>query len=197
MCPRFIGPFTVIAKKGLAYKLNLPRNLRTHPVFYVGLLKPYRDPSQVNLEALAPTVRAVPRIAASEQASPVEPRSGTADAPTPAGDPTSRQSRIGSYPESLGEIPPRGPIFGAPPPVHRPPPTLLDEQGNRQFHVEKLLKRRRRHGHDQYLVKWRGYPESENSWEYEIPRRHDCPYALDVFEHHGRGQLETEAVSHH
>ena len=31
--PRFIGPFTVIAKKGLAYTLNLPRKLRTHPVF--------------------------------------------------------------------------------------------------------------------------------------------------------------------
>ena len=40
--PRFIGPFTVVAKKGLAYTLNLPRKLRTHPVFYVGLLKPYR-----------------------------------------------------------------------------------------------------------------------------------------------------------
>ena len=34
--PRFIGPFTVVTKKGLAYTLNLPRKLRTHPVFYVG-----------------------------------------------------------------------------------------------------------------------------------------------------------------
>ncbi|POM80195.1 Pro-Pol protein [Phytophthora palmivora] len=47
--PRFIGPFKVVAKKGLAYTLNLPKKMRTHPVFYVGLLKPYRDPSQVNL----------------------------------------------------------------------------------------------------------------------------------------------------
>ena len=36
--PRYIGPFTVVAKKGLAYTLNLPRKLRTQPVFYVGLL---------------------------------------------------------------------------------------------------------------------------------------------------------------
>ena len=57
--PRFIGPFTVAAKKGLAYGLNLPRKLRIHPVFYVSLLKPYRDPSHVKLEALAPTKRAV------------------------------------------------------------------------------------------------------------------------------------------
>ncbi|KAE9027097.1 hypothetical protein PR003_g12828 [Phytophthora rubi] len=47
--PRFIGPFKVVAKKGLAYTLNLPKKMRTHPVFYVGLLKPYRDPSMLKL----------------------------------------------------------------------------------------------------------------------------------------------------
>ena len=36
------------AKKRLAYTLNLPRKLRTHPVFYVVLLKPYHDPSLVD-----------------------------------------------------------------------------------------------------------------------------------------------------
>ncbi|KAG3254637.1 hypothetical protein PI124_g811 [Phytophthora idaei] len=41
--PRFIGPFKVVAKKGT---LNTPKKMRTHPVFYVGLLKPYQDPSQ-------------------------------------------------------------------------------------------------------------------------------------------------------
>ncbi|KAG2828411.1 hypothetical protein PC129_g12943 [Phytophthora cactorum] len=52
--PRFIEPFKVVAKKGLAYTLNLPKKMRTHPVFYVGLLKPYQDPAQVSVEALAP-----------------------------------------------------------------------------------------------------------------------------------------------
>ncbi|EGZ27727.1 hypothetical protein PHYSODRAFT_395617, partial [Phytophthora sojae] len=41
--PRFIGLFKVVAKKGLAYTLNLPKKMRTHPVVYVGLLKPYQD----------------------------------------------------------------------------------------------------------------------------------------------------------
>ena len=68
--PRFIGPFTVVAKKGLAYTLNLPRKLRTHPVFYVGLLKPYRDPSVIDWEALAPRQAALPRIAASSAGCP-------------------------------------------------------------------------------------------------------------------------------
>ena len=57
---RSIGPFTVVAKKLLAYTLNLPRKLRTHPVFYVGLLKTYRNPSHVNLEALSSRNLALP-----------------------------------------------------------------------------------------------------------------------------------------
>ena len=36
---RFIGPFMVVTKEVLAYTLNLPRKLRTHPMFYVGMLK--------------------------------------------------------------------------------------------------------------------------------------------------------------
>jgi hypothetical protein len=52
--PRFVGPFTVVAKKGLAYTLNLPKKMRTHPVFYVCLLKPYHDPSHVSSDDLAP-----------------------------------------------------------------------------------------------------------------------------------------------
>ena len=51
--PCFIGPFTVIAKKGIAFALNLPSKLRTHPVFNVGLIKPYHDPSLVDRKALA------------------------------------------------------------------------------------------------------------------------------------------------
>ncbi|KAE9011572.1 hypothetical protein PR001_g15879 [Phytophthora rubi] len=65
--PRFIGPFKVVAKKGLAYTLNLPKKMRTHPVFYVGLLKPYRDPSLVSAEALAPTRANVAPLAVEEQ----------------------------------------------------------------------------------------------------------------------------------
>ncbi|RAW19910.1 hypothetical protein PC110_g23648 [Phytophthora cactorum] len=52
--PRLIGPFKVVAKKGLAYTLNLPKKMRRHPVFYVGLLKTYQYPAQVSIGALAP-----------------------------------------------------------------------------------------------------------------------------------------------
>ena len=54
LLPCFIEPFTVVAKKGLAYTLNLPRKLRTLLVFYVGSIERYRDLFHVKLKALAP-----------------------------------------------------------------------------------------------------------------------------------------------
>ncbi|POM62337.1 Pol protein [Phytophthora palmivora] len=41
---RFIGPFTVLARHGAAYTIDLPKSMATHPTFYVGRLKRYHDP---------------------------------------------------------------------------------------------------------------------------------------------------------
>lgn len=41
-----------------------------------------------------------------------------------------------------------------------PSPFLLYERQNLHYYVENLIKRRRRHGLYQYLVKWSGYFES-------------------------------------
>ena len=41
LLPRFIGPFTVLSKKGNAYTIDIPSYLRLHPTFYVGRLKRY------------------------------------------------------------------------------------------------------------------------------------------------------------
>ena len=35
------------------------------------------------------------------------------------------------------------------------------------YEVEKILKQRMKNGHRQFLLKWKGFPESENSWEPE------------------------------
>ena len=46
--PRFIGSSTVMAKKTIAYTFDLLRKLRTHHLFNVGMLKPYRNPNHVS-----------------------------------------------------------------------------------------------------------------------------------------------------
>jgi hypothetical protein len=41
---------------------------------------------------------------------------------------------------------------------------VLDD-GEEQFEVEKILACRLNRGHKEYLVKWKGYGDFENSWE--------------------------------
>ena len=50
------------------------------------------------------------------------------------------------------------------PNYNRPPPDLVGEE--EQYEVERVLDERN-HGHwkkKQYLVKWKGYPDSDNQW---------------------------------
>ena len=44
-----------------------------------------------------------------------------------------------------------------------PVPLLLDD-GHEEYEVECILTHRRRRGRLQYLVKWKGYDDHENSW---------------------------------
>jgi hypothetical protein len=41
----------------------------------------------------------------------------------------------------------------------------LEGDGEPEYEVERVLGERKVHGKVQYLVKWRGYGEWENSWE--------------------------------
>src|SRR6266403_2578184 len=47
----------------------------------------------------------------------------------------------------------------------RPPPDLIE--GEEEYEVERIVAHRKfgRSKHLQYLIKWKGYPESDNSWE--------------------------------
>ena len=46
-----------------------------------------------------------------------------------------------------------------------PPPDLVE--GEEEYEVEAITGHRTRYGRKQFLVKWKGYPTSENSWEPE------------------------------
>jgi hypothetical protein len=48
--------------------------------------------------------------------------------------------------------------------LDRPAPQRGDD-GHDYFTVEKILNKRTRRTRTEYLVKWKGYPEEENSWE--------------------------------
>ena len=48
MLPKWLGPFAILARVGtVAYKLDLPKELKIHPVFHVSLLKLYKDGGRI------------------------------------------------------------------------------------------------------------------------------------------------------
>lgn len=64
----------------------------------------------------------------------------------------------------------------------RPPPEFVDEEGEEEWAVERILqKRTRAMGKKQksieYLVRWKGYPEWEATWE---PAAHLIPHANEA-----------------
>ncbi|ETI34724.1 hypothetical protein F443_18839, partial [Phytophthora nicotianae P1569] len=169
--------------------------MRTHPVFYVGLLKPYKDPARVSAESLAPNRQraARPRAAAghaqhpgpgceSTGASTNSPRGGTSLRDRPLRDERGRSRQGRMRREDSDAVSASADSQRGNPAETRPPPALLDEHGEPHYHVERLVARRRHRGRTQYLVKWRGYPYSQNSWEFEMPLREDCRDVVDAYD---------------
>ena len=99
--PRYFGPYPVVTQVSpTSYKVRLPGNVRTHPVFHASQLKPLTSNAQ--------------------------------------------------FPDR------RGP---------RIDPVLIDTAGDVHWAVETLLDTRLYRSHRQFLVKWKGYPVSEATWQ--------------------------------
>jgi hypothetical protein len=62
----------------------------------------------------------------------------------------------------------------------RPPPAVIQD-GVPQWEVEHIEDSRLYRGKLQYLVKWKGYPKSEQTWEPEANMREDAPLAVRRF----------------
>ena len=62
-----------------------------------------------------------------------------------------------------------------------------------EYIVEKVLNKRRKKGGIEYLLKWKGYPDSENSWEPYSSIKDTCQELIDEYEQEHDGE-ETEEV---
>ncbi|ORX90859.1 chromo domain-like protein [Basidiobolus meristosporus CBS 931.73] len=65
-----------------------------------------------------------------------------------------------------------------------------DGEGEEVYVVEKVVKHRKRDGKVQYFLKWKGYPNSENTWEDE-----DNVFCTDLIEEYwkNRGTPSTSS----
>lgn len=70
------------------------------------------------------------------------------------------------------------------PDIIRPPPELVDDQNEYEVEaIRKVQKKKWTDGrmYNQYLVKWKGYPEYENTWEWEETLATNAKKLLDDY----------------
>ncbi len=63
-----------------------------------------------------------------------------------------------------------------------------------EYVVEKIIDKKIKRGHLQYLVKWAGYPDSENTWE-PLPNLKNCFYAIEKYENSVTKKLEEKILN--
>ncbi len=64
----------------------------------------------------------------------------------------------------------------------RPPPDLIDNK--EEFEIETIVSHRRKGNQWQYLIRWKCYPTSDNSWEYKDDLEHSEETLTEYKEHH-------------
>ncbi|GMF25861.1 unnamed protein product [Phytophthora fragariaefolia] len=175
--PRFIGPFTVLAKHGNAYTLDIPSSMRLHPTFYVGRLKPYAQNDSLSLGDSAPT--RVRKTASFDPRSTCTFEAICATCASCAFDKASscfnaansavwRRSTAPEDQQSLADQT-RGVFLP-------PPPPLRDAQVATRWIVQRIVGRQiQTHGPDHFRIRWKGFPLNHDTWEPRNVLMRDVP----------------------
>lgn len=70
----------------------------------------------------------------------------------------------------------------------------IEEEEAEEYIVEKVLSKRRKKGGIEYLLKWKGYPDSENSWEPYFGIKDTCQELIEEYEkEHDGGEAEVDS----
>ncbi|XP_026807408.1 heterochromatin protein 1-like [Rhopalosiphum maidis] len=73
--------------------------------------------------------------------------------------------------------------------------SVKQEEENREYVVKKILDKRKRYGKVEYLIKWKDFNDSENSWE---PIKNlNCKYLIKQFEKKRKSMLSNSIVKNH
>jgi transposase InsO family protein len=71
----------------------------------------------------------------------------------------------------------------------------IEEESEDEYEVEEILDRQRISGKPHYLVKWKGYDTSENTWE-PIENLRDCHQLVQQYDHQAKATLQNHHQRH-
>ena len=81
---------------------------------------------------------------------------------------------------------------GRPDSSARPPPEVVDAAGTPSYEVERIIAQRKVGRRTDYLIKWKGYPDEDSTWE---PASHlNCPDLLREFKARQREDDEVRVL---
>ncbi len=174
--PRFVGPFKIEKKvSDTSYRLQLPKHIHVHPVFYIGLLRKYKSVGTTFKEQS--TSETTETDSKEINQSRVREDSVVTNKATGEGEGTVLNQRrrserlqqkkkqrlnktVESNPKKLREI--------------------LQKQAH--YVVKKILDRRMSNRRPEYLIHWQGYDRSEATREPRSSLIEDIPELINEFD---------------